>query len=498
MTIVSEKIKKHAQEADVGWGVAYGLFSRVIESKKLKIGVEIGVAFGGHAESILKTSTIDKLYGVDPYLHINGYEDPMNLPQEEFNQVNSFTLERLSRYGNRYQHIRKISKDAVKDIPDVDFIYFDADHSYKGVWDDLCIWYSKVRVGGVIGGYDYNHPNFPGVKRAIDEFFRRFGWEIHVEGEGVWWVEKQPLNISFIMPAYNCEKTVGESVKSIMEGNLTAGDELIIVNDCSTDNTGNLLYDFKKKYPSIKIIQHNINKGGAAARNTAVENTQNQIIFCLDSDNILVSGSIQKLKIFMEKSGADVASFQELHYFKDNKGNITHKWIFNLGVTTLADYLSGPVVPGASGNYMFTKESWFRAGGYPEFARALDAWGFGFQQVATGSKMIVLPKSFYYHRYGHESYWVRESKNGQISLISTQILIPFFDLIKDKDVKYILNHREKWFFDLEKRPIHLKSEQSGSAGNRPHKKLDIMSSKLIYSISRILPNSIKEAIRGKR
>lgn len=504
MVSIAEKIKKHASEADAGWGPAYGLFSKIIEKKKLKMGVEIGVAFGGHSESILKASTIDKLYGVDPYLHMDGYEDSMNLPQEEFDQLYIFTLERLAPFGDRYQHIRKLSKDAVNDIPaEVDFIYIDADHSYRGVWEDLCTWYPKVRIGGVIGGHDYAHPNHPGVKQAVDEFFRWFGWAIHEEGEGVWWVEKKELNISFIMPAYNCATKVEESVKSIMAGNFQDGDELVIVNDCSTDNTERVLNDLKAKYPEIKIIKHIRNKGGAAARNTAVENTENEILFCLDSDNVLVPDSIQELKAYLLNSGADVAAFQELHYFKDDKDDTTHKWIYKQGLITLADCLTGPVTPGASGNYMFTKESWIRAGGYPEFARTYDTWGFGFRQLATGAKMVVMPESFYYHRHGHDSNWVREARKGNASLKVLQIVLPFLDMFDQKDVDYMMSRKGRydWFENLEKHPIRLKSGDSGSTGFTTIKKpsnFQILRAKVIDAISRTLPNSIKDSIRGKR
>lgn len=466
MNPVAEKINKHASEADASWGSAYGLFSKLVEKKKLKVGVEVGVAFGGHAEAILKNTPVDRLYGVDSYLHFDGYDDPMNLPQEEFNQLHVFTLERLSPFGDRYQHIRKKSQDAVNDVPEVDFVYIDAEHSYAGVWHDLCAWYSKIRIGGVIGGHDYEHPNFPGVKQAIEEFFKRFDWGIHHAGEGVWWVEKKPLFVSYIMPAYNCAATVCESVESIMQGNFEKGDELIIVNDCSTDDTENAIRPLIFKYPQIALYNHSRNKGGAAARNTAVEHASNALIFCLDSDNVLEPGSVQKLKTFMVNSGADVAAFQELHYFRETKDKITHKWIFKEGCTTLADYLAGTIVLGASGNYMFTKNSWLKAGGYPEFAGALDAWGFGFRQVATGSKMVVMSDSYYYHRYGHESYWVRDSKKNKTSLTAIQILIPFIDLINEKDADYIMSRagRYDWLEHVDKHPVRIKSFPAGKTG----------------------------------
>jgi glycosyltransferase involved in cell wall biosynthesis len=88
-------------------------------------------------------------------------------------------------------------------------------------------------------------------------------------------------NISFFIPAYNCATTVAESVESIMADNFNDGDELIIVNDYASDNTAEVLLSLKAKYPLINIITHKRNKGGAAARNTAVENATNDLYFAL-------------------------------------------------------------------------------------------------------------------------------------------------------------------------------------------------------------------------
>lgn len=503
MISLVEEIQKHASEAEAVWGKAYGLFDRVIQAKKLRVGIELGVAFGGHAEAILNISTVSKLYGIDPYQHM-AIHHTMNLPQAEFDELYVYVLKRLAKFGDRYAHIRKPSEQAVDETAgQIDFIYIDADHSYDGVWRDLCAWYAKVRDGGVIGGHDYGHSNHPGVKQAVDEFFRRFAWKVHAEGEGVWWVEKKTLGISFFIPAYNCEKTIPESVESILEGNFTHGDDLVIVDDGSTDNTGKVLNELKNKYPAIKLLKHTRNKGGAATRNTAVENTENEILFCLDSDNVLVPGSIQKLKAYLLNSGADVAAFQELHYFKADKSKVTHKWTFRQGLITLADCLAGPVTPGASGNYMFTKESWIRAGGYPEFARTYDTWGFGFRQLATGAKMVVMPESFYFHRYGHDSNWAREVRKGSASLKALQILLPFLDMLDQKDVDYIMSRKRRydWFKNLEKHPIRLKSGDSGSTGfttNIKPSSFQIMRAKVIGAISRTLPSSIKNIIRGER
>lgn len=274
-------------------------------------------------------------------------------------------------------------------------------------------------------------------------------------------------NISIIIPAYNCEETIEETVDSIFNGNLTPGDEIIIVNDHSSDNTDKVINRIEKKYKneSIRTFHHKYNKGGAAARNTAVENTKNDLIFCLDSDNILMPNSIPKLKKHLLDNSADVAAFQELHYFTGDSTNVTHKWVYTDEIHFM-DCFRGPIVPGASGNYLYTKKSWEKASGYPEFAGALDTWGFGVRQLATGAKMISLPKTGYLHRYGLNSYWVRESKKGTTSLRALQIIIPYFEMFYARDIDYIMSkkYRNKWFDNLSKRSLRDKMKKVGNNG----------------------------------
>ncbi|GAB6181517.1 hypothetical protein JCM14036_28360 [Desulfotomaculum defluvii] len=271
--------------------------------------------------------------------------------------------------------------------------------------------------------------------------------------------------ISFFIPAFNCERTLEEAVQSILNDNISYGDEIIIVNDGSSDGTEELIDRLAARYSYIRKINHPRNKGGAAARNTAVEHARNNLLFCLDADNILVPDTIPKLKNFMLENHADVAVLGEVHYFQTAPDQVTHKWIFT-PKTTLADCLSSNIVPGSSGNYLFTRESWLKAGGYPEYADANDTWGFAFRQLAAGANMLSMSDSHYYHRYGHNSYWIRESRKGKMALVVLQILLPYLDLIEDEDVDYIMGREGRlvWYYHLSTRPLRLKSGVVGSGG----------------------------------
>lgn len=462
-----KKIEVEACKADQGWGAAYPLFSRVINDYGLKVGVEIGMAFGGHSDAMLRQTQLEKLYGVDPYKHFDGYDDPMNLPQSEYDVLHEFTVARLAKYGARFELIREVSELAAARIEGpLDFVYIDAVHTYEGVLDELKLWFPKIRNGGIVAGHDDGLINFPGVKAALDEFFLRFGWVVHEEGEGVWWVEKSPLNVSFIVPAYNCETTITDTLDSIFAGNFLEGDEVVVVNDCSKDNTRQILQRYSAERHPLVIVEHSLNKGGASARNTAVESAKNSLIFCLDSDNILKPNSVPQLREFLISECAHAAAFQELWYFKDDPGSITHRWVFSEGVITLEDCLASTVVPISSGNYLYTKASWLGARGYPEFAHALDAWGFGLRQLASGQKMVVLRDSGYFHRHGHDSYWAREDRKGRTSLTALQVLLPFIDQLEPRSVNYALGPRgrNRWFQNMEAKPLRTKSRHVGKGG----------------------------------
>lgn len=274
------------------------------------------------------------------------------------------------------------------------------------------------------------------------------------------------MNISFFIPAYNCADTIEESINSILETNFTDGDELIIVNDCSTDNTREVLDEIKSKNPVIRVIDHKRNKGGASARNTAAENSLNALLFCLDSDNVLEENSIQPLKDKLIDDSADVVAFEEMRFFNTANPRETNFSWKSLPLTTLTDYMADNKNPGSGGNYLFTKRSWEKAGGYPESAGSLDTWGFGFMQLASGCKVVALVGSYYFHRYGIDSYFVRDLRKRNMSLTALQLILPYHYLISPADLDYIMSRKNRytWFDNYHLRPIKIIEENIGMEG----------------------------------
>lgn len=281
--------------------------------------------------------------------------------------------------------------------------------------------------------------------------------------------------ISFVMPAFNCEKTITESIYSIINDNYEPNDELIIVNDGSNDGTLKIIKDLQKKYPFINIINNPTNKGCPASRNIGIRCARNKLIFNLDSDDILAPNSVRKLKKYLVDNSADVAAFGESHFFTNSIKNVTHKWIIKSGLFTLENFLAGKIIPG--GNFIYTKSSWKKIGGYWEYGRGLhEFWGFELKQIASGSKFVIMPNSYYYHRYGHNSLYVVESKEKyRSSLMATKMIRPYIHLLHPKDAAYIKSdHGSKhWFENLNSHPIRLKSGRHGETGKIEYTKLTL-------------------------
>ena len=91
--------------------------------------------------------------------------------------------------------------------------------------------------------------------------------------------------ISIIIPVYNAERYLNQTLESVT--NQTYKDiELILINDCSTDNSLGILEEFAQKDERIKIISNEQNSGAAVSRNNGLAIAQGDYLLFLDADDI--------------------------------------------------------------------------------------------------------------------------------------------------------------------------------------------------------------------
>jgi cephalosporin hydroxylase len=105
-----------------------------------------------------------------------GSEEHQSDPRVVHDKLYSIFLENTKPVSHMIKDTRMPSCDASKLYEDnsLDFVFVDGDHTYEGVWSDLENWFPKLKVGGSIVGHDYGNGNFPGLKRAADEFSDKY------------------------------------------------------------------------------------------------------------------------------------------------------------------------------------------------------------------------------------------------------------------------------------------------------------------------------------
>lgn len=106
--------------------------------------------------------------------------------------------------------------------------------------------------------------------------------------------------VSIIMPSYNTANYISKSINSVMNQSYKNW-ELIIVDDCSTDSTDEIVKKFLKD-KRIRYFKNDKNSGAAISRNKALREAKGRWIAFLDSDDLWVPEKLEKQINFMEKN----------------------------------------------------------------------------------------------------------------------------------------------------------------------------------------------------
>lgn len=105
--------------------------------------------------------------------------------------------------------------------------------------------------------------------------------------------------VSIITPSYNCSEFVSETIESILAQTYTNW-ELIITDDCSTDNSCDIIGEYAAKDNRIKLLKLEKNSGAGVARNTSIEAAQGRFIAFCDSDDRWYPEKLEKQLFYMD------------------------------------------------------------------------------------------------------------------------------------------------------------------------------------------------------
>lgn len=182
-----------------------------------------------------------------------------------------------------------------------------------------------------------------------------------------------PPIVSVIIPAYNAEAFIEKTLNSVLQQTYPHL-EILVVDDGSKDCTAAIVESFCQRDSRIKFFRQQ-NRGVAAARNLAIQNSTGKYVAPVDSDDIWYPAKVEKQVAAMEAGGEKVAVVYTWSVSIDEYGNIMDagpKWDLEGEVyqaLVLRNFIGNASVP------LFRRSALDEIGCYDEVLRAYDAQG---------------------------------------------------------------------------------------------------------------------------
>lgn len=203
------------------------------------------------------------------------------------------------------------------------------------------------------------------------------------------------VKISVAIPIYNTAKHLDATLDSLRHQTMYSGDfEIICVNDCSTDNSKEVIENYRKIMSNIVLINRSVNSGGPSVpRNDAIDAARGEYIHFLDSDDFLAEEALERLYKAAQKNQSDVIFGKQIGV----NGRWVPKSMFRKGNRPNADIIADNLIWSLSPHKMFKlsflKQNNFRF--HPKFVCAEDQL-FVMQCYLAANVLTVLADYPYY------------------------------------------------------------------------------------------------------
>lgn len=283
---------------------------------------------------------------------------------------------------------------------------------------------------------------------------------------------ENPL-VSIIVPLYNMEQFLSETIESVLSQSVIDW-EMLIINDGSTDKSIEIAQSFVEQYPhKIRIFHHkNIeNKGANASRNLGIENAKGKFITFLDADDLFFPDTLElQLKAFAENPEADAVcgTFECWFSWSDQNNKRNRDFIVDLVLEKeklhqppallIQNLIAGGRKPGIN-CVMLRREFVGTIGEFDESYRYLWEDQIIWAKLTLNGKIFVMDAVVTKYRQHTSSMSAVDSQNGQ-DILSVNIYLDWLESylkkqeIKDANVWKSLNgFRRILYFETKFRKI---------------------------------------------
>jgi glycosyltransferase involved in cell wall biosynthesis len=235
--------------------------------------------------------------------------------------------------------------------------------------------------------------------------------------------ENTPSSISVIVPVYNVEKYIHKCIDSLLEQDISL--EIILINDGSTDRSGEIIEAYSKKNKNIKVVQQQ-NKGLSATRNTGLQIASGEYISFVDSDDWMKKDSLRTLYNGAKANSADIVMGNSIFCSQDGeikespfaKIDKSQTNILFSGEKAFVELMKTGYCPPMVFSYIY-KRDWLIQHGFrfEELLHEDELWNT--LVLCHARRVVILDYDFYYYRQRENSIMQTLDPEKRISSLFT-------------------------------------------------------------------------------
>jgi glycosyltransferase involved in cell wall biosynthesis len=235
--------------------------------------------------------------------------------------------------------------------------------------------------------------------------------------------------ISIVLPTYNGAKFLARSIESVQKQ--TESDwELIIVNDCSTDNTLDVAKHYAQQDKRISVITNKQNKKLPSSLNIGFEQAKGPYLTWTSDDNYYLPNALEKMTEVLDKDSGVSFVYSDLDYINEEGSFIKH------GKLKEPETLFEGCCIGAC--FLYRREIWEKLGKYREDLFCAEDYEYWMRIYTAGFKMFHLSDVLY-----------KYTQNSQ-SLTATKQ-----NLVQDRTMAIKLEYMDKFHISNKKKAVSL-------------------------------------------
>jgi glycosyltransferase involved in cell wall biosynthesis len=232
------------------------------------------------------------------------------------------------------------------------------------------------------------------------------------------------MKATIMIPAYNAAQFLPRALDSALTQTYSGDYEILAVNDGSTDETPEILEDFRGRHSGLVRVIHQENGGNAVARNTLLEESRGELLFGLDADDILSPKALKKIiEAYDAFPGTDHVYTDQVEI--DEQGNLIserRRSTINRFIEELTYHCH------FQGHLKSFRKSFIGDSRFDEELRSAVDWDF-FLKIFPRANILHLPEVLYGYRINSEGISVSRRKEviqNSINLVEKYVRVRGF------------------------------------------------------------------------